>query len=347
MHSGQQARGRVVAGWAVLAFLLFPGQTRGEEEYSFAGPLLLRNENPLYLTVFSTAIPDSVRTTVPRHWKWDFHYLCSNTIMDQHNVTESDRVVVDGELQRFELRVKYGLGRGWELSAALPYLTLGGGYLDGFIKSFEDTFGFITPGARESRPEGKFKYLFRVNGESLIDETGHSLDGLGDIPLQLKYRLWDRSAGLLPRLSVRGLLKLPTATQSKLGNGRLDGGIGLLAEQPIGSRVLFFSNLDVTTAHLPLALKTIDVDPVIVSGSFGLEHCLTKRASWLLQMTASSNPYPTFQEDMGALNRNPMGVGLGWAYRLFSRTRIRVSVVENINTSWQDFSWNFSLKTES
>ena len=204
----------------------------------------------------------------------------------------------------------------------------------------------MTPGARESRGKGEFRYLFRVTGNALIDKEDDPIHGFADLPIQLKFQFRDKREGLLPRMAVRGMLKLPTATDPILGNGRLDGGVGLLAEQPVGQRLLLFSNLDVTSTHLPLALKTLDLVPVMASGAFGFEHFLTRRASWKMQCTVASNPYPDFHHDMTALTRVPAGVGLGWTYRFPPRTTLKLSVVENMDMAWPDFEWSFSLESK-
>lgn len=316
------------------------------EERPFAQPLPFRNDHPLYLTLFSTAFPDRARTLAPHRWAWEAGYLNSNSIVEQHNVLETDRIIVDGEMQRFEVSFRYGLIDSLELKVTFPYLLLGGGYMDDFIESFEDIFGFKTPGSRESRETGQFRYLFRVNRVDLIDKSGGSIDGLGDIPLQLKFKFRDSPEGILPRLAIRGLVKFPSATDPLLGNERVDGGIGLLAEQPIGKRMLLLANVDATTTHLPLSLKTIDLDPVMVSGSLAFEHFLTERVSWKWQWTAATNPYPKFHSDMTALNGTPMGIGLGWIYRFKPRAALQVGVAENISSAWSDFSWSASFQGE-
>ena len=139
---------------------------------------------------------------------------------------------------------------------------------------------------------------------------------------------------------------MPTATQRILGNDRFDLGGGLLAEQPVGDRLLVLANIDVTSVHAPLALKTLDLAPVMVTGTLSFEYFLTHRASARLQWTAATNPYPKFHPDMSTLNGVPMGIGVGWAYRLFGRTKLQVHAAENIYSPWPDFAWGFSLKTD-
>lgn len=329
-----------------LALWLLAPIALATEEPRFTGPLLLRNDSPLYLTLSSAAIPDRARTVAPRRWAWEFGYLASNSIVDQNNLAVSDRVIVDGEMQRFELAVKYGLADRVELGVVVPYLIFADGYLDGFIGSFEDAFGFTTPRARRIRSAGELRYLFRVNGQNLIDETDEAIQGLGDAACQIKYLLRDERGGWVPRVAVRGLLKFPTATDPLLGNRRVDGGIGVLAEQPIGSRMMVLANLEVTSAHLPMPLKSVDIDPVVVSGMLGFEHLVMRRLSWKAQVMMGSNPYPKFDKDMTALNHGPAGIGLGVTYRVCPRAVLALMAAENANSAWTDFAWSASFQGE-
>ena len=253
---------------------------------------------------------------------------------------------MDEEIERFEFNLRYGLRDDLEIAATVPYLVMGGGYMDGFIQSFEDTFGFVTPGARESRKSNDFQYLFRVNGENVINKSDESISGFADIPIQLKYRFRNQANGWFPYAAVRGILKIPSASDPLFGNKRFDGGFGLLAEQPIGGRILLLTNFDVTSTHLPLALKTLDIDPMMVSGTVGFEHFLTDRASWRVQMTVATNAYPKFHPDMTALNSVPMGIGVGWVYRFSRRATVKLTAGENVDSSWPDFAWSASLQSE-
>lgn len=325
-----------LASWPALAWA-------DESDSSSVAPPWFRNDHPLYLTLMANTVPDRPTTMAPRRSAWSLTYADANTIADQNNLAVTDRIIVDAELQRVELGWRYGVSDRLEVSAALPYLVLGGGYMDDFIESFDDLFD-ATPRARSIRGQDEFRYLFRRGGQNLIDETDESRHGLGDIPLQVKYRFReDARAAWFPTASVRGMLKLPTATDSLLGNDRVDAGIGLLAEQPLGSRLRATTNLDLTTVHLPLALKSIDMDPVMVTGMLAVEHQVTRKASWWVQYTAASNPYPTFDNDMTALNRLPMGIALGWMYRVTPKARVMLAAGENINSAWPDFSWTASV----
>ena len=340
MQISNRAAFRFLAGFFLSSFLLGTAAADEGPEPAVSGPAMLRNDHLVYLPFFSTAMPDRARALAPQHWALEIGYMDSNTIVESHNVTETDRVIVDAEVQRAELNVKYGLSPQWEIGGTLPYLVIGGGYMDSFIQSFEDAFGFVTPGARESRGKNEFRYLFRVNSQNLIDVSDKVITGLGDVPVYLKYQFRNEPGGFLPRVAARGILKLPTATHFLLGNDRIDGGFGLLAEQPLPWRIFTFYNVDVTTVHLPRKLDTLDTDPVMVSGSLGFEHFLTNRLSWQMELTMATHPLPPFHPDMATLNRKPMGVALGGVYRFSKGTAVRVNAAENINSAWSDFAWS-------
>ena len=315
------------------------------DERPFSGPLVMRNDSPLYQPLGSAALPARAAVAAPGHWSAELGYLDSNNIVDQNNSAVTDRVIVDGEMQRVELTLRYGLRDRWELGATVPYLAFVGGYMDDFIDSFEGAFGLTTPRARRIRDAGQVRYLFRINGQNLIDRDA-AFQGLGDLPLFVTYRWRNEPGGLLPRVALRGVLKCPTATDPLLGNGRVDAGLGVTAEQPLGRRVRLLGALDVTSAHLPLALKTVDIDPVVVSGWLGFEQFLTDRASWKAQISLATNPYPKFDRDMTTLNTPPMGIGLGWVYRLFPKTAVKLAVIENLDQAWPDFSWTASVQAD-
>ena len=336
----------------VLLFLLMaspcwaaedPPQKPGD---AFHGPLLQRNDNPLYLAFGSTILSDRADTGEPGRWRWNADYLNSNTIVDQHDDSEADHVVVDAEVQRFELTLKRALTQRLEFGTAIAYVAIGSGFSDSFIESFEEGVGAASVGARDGRGENEFRYLFRVDGVNQIDRQDETIHGLTDIPLQLKFQFRDGQEGFLPRVSARGMLKLPTATDSLLGNQAVDGGVGLLAEQPAGKKLLFLGNIEVVSVHAPRPLKNLDLDPVMVSGTVGFEHRLTQRASWQLQWRGATNPYPEFNEQMTALTRTPMSIGFGWNYRLFRTASLRLTLMENLFSSDPDFAWGFSIRSE-
>jgi cobalt/nickel transport protein len=77
-------------------------------------------------------------------------------------------------------------------------------------------------------------------------KEGKRENGFGDTELKLKYRPVDEK-GWIPSLAVSGILKIPTASDSKgLGSGQTDFGINAIATKKFGERWLFHLNLGYT-----------------------------------------------------------------------------------------------------
>jgi hypothetical protein len=117
-----------------------------------------------------------------------------------------------------------GLGRGWDVTFDLPFLTRGGGILDPFIEAWHDiALGGIAGNIRTDQPFGR-SYV-RVPGASY-----GSAGGVGDVSVAATRRLTDR-------LMATAALKLPTGNAHKLlGSGNVDAGLALQYQVPAGRR---------------------------------------------------------------------------------------------------------------
>jgi hypothetical protein len=77
-------------------------------------------------------------------------------------------------------------------------------------------------------------------------KEGKRENGLADTELKLKYRPIDEK-DWIPSLAVSGILKIPTASESKgLGSGQTDFGINAIATKKIGERWIVHLNLGYT-----------------------------------------------------------------------------------------------------
>jgi cobalt/nickel transport protein len=77
-------------------------------------------------------------------------------------------------------------------------------------------------------------------------KEGRRENGIGDTELKLKYRPIDEK-GWIPSFAVSGILKIPTASDSKgLGSGQTDFGINAIATKKFGGRWLFHLDLGYT-----------------------------------------------------------------------------------------------------
>lgn len=296
------------------------------ERMSPRGPMPIRNQMPLYL--FWYAFPQEKADTLrDKRFAAVFDYTVSNVITDKvTNPTEEYIVRMDMEVVRLNCNLKYAFWDRFEASAELPYLILNKGYLDNFVETFEDFIGATAVGARKRTDKYKFNYQLIHNNKDLIKKT-EPCDGIGDIALALKYVLLEEMQGL-PCVSARAAVKFPTASKSDyLGTGKLDYGLGLLADKSFG-RLLTYVNLNTVFIQKPDFLSEMNLENYILSGMLGLEYCFTRRFSGVLQGTMHSTPYPKTGTD--PLDNEAGEVALGVNYQLTENSNWHIAVAENM-----------------
>jgi hypothetical protein len=191
----------------------------------------------------------------------------------------------DGELYRFAIAARRGIGRGRQLEIVVPVLSFQGGSLDGTIESFHDTFGFGQAG-RIGQPRGAVQAFVATGGRELYAEDLPDL-ALGDVVVGVKQRLRSTLRGT--ELAVEGLVKLPSGDSGRLtGTGSVDVGAQLLATR-------YFKRSCVHAAVGVLALGGWD------ELGIGSQTALSGMAAWeigfgptrtlLLQGTVSQTPF--------------------------------------------------------
>ena len=137
--------------------------------------------------------------------------------------TATERVDLDGESERAEFRVFWGIAPGWEVGAEVPYVRHSGGYLDNLIIDWHDWFDLPQNG-RDVAATGvlDFSYANAAGAQlAVLDDAA----GLGDVQLFV-----GRTLAHAPRsaTTLRAHLKLPTGDdQELLGSGGVDGGVSV------------------------------------------------------------------------------------------------------------------------
>jgi len=255
-----------------------------------------------------------------------FDYTVSNVITDKVTTPTEEYIIrMDMEVNRYNLNLKYAPAERIEMSLEIPYLVMSKGYLDNFVEEFERAIGATAVGARKRADKYEFNYDVSHNDRKLI-YTQSPVNGLGDIALSAKYMLKDETE-YLPRISLRGAVKFPTASEDKyLGTGKYDYGAGLLFDKSF-ERFFTYFNISGVLIEKPDFLDEMDIKNFIVSGMLAFEYCFTERFSAVLQGTWHSTPYPTTGTD--PLDNNAAEVGLGLNYQLTMNSNWHVAVVEN------------------
>jgi hypothetical protein len=139
-----------------------------------------------------------------------------------------ERIVLDGESYRWMFVGRYGIAEGMEVGAEIPYIVQGGGFLDGFIEGYHNTFGFPR-GLRDQAPSGRLLYQYQRNGINKIN-VDTSGSGLGDLRLTTAFQFYQKKNENPTAATLRASLKLPTGNSDHLyGSGSTDLALWLTA----------------------------------------------------------------------------------------------------------------------
>jgi hypothetical protein len=203
---------------AIAGLILFASAARAEDTASqpLLQPFSTYNQFQ-FLQVFGfpalrhyQVLPEGARSA-------DFTLDLTNHL-DEH-ADSDESFIVDGEQTRVALVFRQGLGNHLEWALEVPLIWQSGGFLDGYIDDFHDTFGFDR-GRRAVVEDDRIRYFYRHGGVTKVD-IDDSEKGIGDIRVVLTRQLqgWPEGRGA----SISGLLKLPTGDADKLtGSGGAD-----------------------------------------------------------------------------------------------------------------------------
>jgi hypothetical protein len=247
----------------------------------------------------------------------------------------SENLVIDGETSAFAFSWRQGIGRDVELSARLPLLIVGGGFMDHFIQQWHKTFG-LPNGGREFARNDVRQYSYSVNGVTVLDER-RSGTTLGDVELGAGWKLADG-------IALRGMLKLPTGSKHRLTGGNWGGAVWGDFALPFATYSDFdgFASLGATLAQksdvLPQQQKT-----VAVFGGAGMGYRLTSAFELRSQLYAHSALYKN--TDLDGLKKPGLQLTLGGSYRWSPGTSLDVFFQEDaVTNSSPDFSLHLGLR---
>jgi hypothetical protein len=144
------------------------------------------------------------------------------------HTSATENLLFDGETNRTTLVYARGIGTGWEWGLQIPYVRHDGGWLDGFIEDWHDTFG-LPQGGRDTAPHNQFSFLYQRQGVTQL-ALSEAVSGIGDVRLSAGWQ-WP-GGDKAQRLAVRAALSLPTGDSRQLrGSGGTDFALWLVADR--------------------------------------------------------------------------------------------------------------------
>jgi hypothetical protein len=198
-------------GWGILFFSPFLPAAE-------ITPFYTQNQSPV-IQIFG--LPSIGEPSVVPARKTDLRFIMdlANNFVEGQNQRES--ILLDGQSTRISLDARYGISRNFEVGLAIPYILESGGFTDGFVDWFHNTFS-LSGGTRDQSPKNRLLYQYQKDQQVLlqVDKSSH---GIGDIQLTGGFQLYQSAVKPSRAISLRTSLKLPTGDSQQLhGSGSTD-----------------------------------------------------------------------------------------------------------------------------
>jgi hypothetical protein len=282
------------------------------------GPLRLVNQQPLQL-LFLQPFPDMAEPVDARRGLVYVNAALSNTLVEQNRDVTAD---LDLEMVRAVVDFRYSLVSGIEVGLEFPILFTYGGILDHLIEGIENVF-HAARDLRGDQDAGDFSYRVLRGNRPLLQGRDDAL-GLGDVVVKVKVCLLQEQS-LLPALSLRAAVKLPTGSPSRaFGSGEIDGGFGFLLQKTV-ARWTFYLNADVTFPGEAFEDAEVSVQPFF-GGVVAVEWHLSRRVSMVAQLRGDTRP---FHDTIPILDKRLIESLLGFNWALSGSLLLQGGIAED------------------
>ncbi len=255
---------------------IVPSRAAAQWQPFQTGPMHMPAIGLLQSFQYTPSIPGPFDSTTG-HWTsmvsfrwvniWAFH-LESNKLVEHIGETDLDpyrfgTFVVDMEALCLTMEACYGINDTMDVHVSIPFYTIGGGTLDGFIEGFHDLFGIDQHRRQDNgRNEARVFYIDRNQNAHLFDRDALSGTGLGDLSLYAGWLISDA----VPLFAIHAGVKCPTHTRMipseikgfdfylmsstawDLGAARIYQGLGIIYYTDTGLRDIRFMRLRGTSA---------------------------------------------------------------------------------------------------
>jgi hypothetical protein len=296
---------------------------------SFEGPLQVRNQFPLFLTL---SPPYLEKASPEDSLSVNLSYSSVYMVRDSRDWS----VKLDMEIAEIMIKYKKEVLPSLEVGVEVPVLSFNSGFLDGFLNSYHRFFGFSDYG-RRNRPDNEFLYDVEKQGSLLLQGKNGGI-GIGDIRFTVKKRLMTGN----PAVSFKADIELPTGKASEgFGSGSIDGGVSMLMDIKVSERVMVYGNLGIIFPGDLRGRERIELRESFYGGT-GIEAAVFKKVSLLGQVLIQNSPYP--KTGVPSIDRPAVLLSLGGRYTS-GKHSIDLSLTEDPNTAGApDFTASLSYK---
>lgn|GEM_PF-498847 len=324
------------AAYALIVLLILSPQTAwvGEGRNPIE-PFPFRNQGVPAL-LFLPFEPASAHTLQSGEFRFRLDFSYSSLFSVEG--TQENLVDFDMELLEVGLGLDYGVTSRLQLGVHAPFRHYYGGFLDGFIESFHDVFGFPNAG-REKTGRNLVRMVWIHEGDVIYERTGAG-SGFGDLSVFGRYVVF-REGTYRPGISLAGQLRVPTGDRSSFLSSRTLGGSGGIVIEKHVYPLAFNLNACYRVQESPAFLKDLRVRNGI-AGSFTAAYLLTERLTPMVQLNGAE---PLFKgTGLKTLDRGLLQLIVGFSYQCTQAAKLHVGFAEDlISASSPDFTLHLSM----
>jgi hypothetical protein len=202
-----------------------------------ADPLLTRNQNPL-LAPYGLPSPLPARLPAAGSGRVAAAVNWANAAVVKSSGPED--FTLDAEVLEVRLRLERAIGTQFAALVEVPWRSLSGGSLDGFIENWHDLWG-LPDGHRRQLPRDQLLIEYRQNDDVLLHIDGSS-SGIADLPIALGYQIGASDKGALAGWLT---VKVPVGDANDLsGSGATDVALSLAGQTRLADRWQLFGQVD-------------------------------------------------------------------------------------------------------
>lgn len=303
---------RLAAGLALATLcLLGAGTLHAAADNGGQGLLPIGDQFPTKL-LFLTFTPEPVSALPAAKLDLAYQYSVANTVVNTQaaplngspKITQAQvdagltaanfpatgfGIFMDMETVRQLLRIRYGLGAGFEAGLDQAWVSFGGGGLDAYISQVEGSVHGENP-ERVALDRNQFHYYVFHNGRALVATSAP----VGNVPqdpvLSLKWNLTE-GGELLPAISLKLAYKAPLDSAQSVPRGLVSSG-----HDDVGYSLLVSKAIGKVVAHLQVGESQLsgtgrDYVSMLHHQFLGLEYRAGSRHSWIVQTSSQTSAF--------------------------------------------------------
>ena len=301
------------------------------------GPLQATNRLPLHL-LFLKPRPVPVHGPSQGELELAVTVEYSNTFFDRRN----DRwdVLMDMEMTVAEVSLVFSPASRTALRLDLPLVSMGSGFLDGFLENYHDALGVSNYG-REKRPKNEYAFQVTKDGLPWVQGEPGTLE-LADMVATFQYNLVKPRGDLKMSGSLLLSLKMPTGDPDRgLGSGAFDIGISMPMRWSVEPWSIFLMPGAAFIGDPQTRGARVSTRNTIALFG-GVAYDYNSRTTWLVQLNYYTSPIE--ETGLDALDDGTLGLDIGFHYLLAKECILEFAFGEDLTRALPDFNLRLGLR---